>query len=237
MKMQKKIFFLFVTIISILSLGLSTVSASSPSDPQNSNSSDKYLIKVENFPEETDMDKLLELALIQNDILHGKITSLNSDSDYDVVKATQVLSIKTYSDNSTETEFAVSNMARYKEGSGGKYDVGAVVTMYYTMFGTPPFYADASFRAERITTRINDALADPRYVSRLQMSYTGAQSPNEHIVNLKSPIYSNPSNGTTYTLFTNDSRKYYNNILAVLYGGAVLTFNDGTQISITVVLI
>ncbi|OME75970.1 hypothetical protein BK120_30370 [Paenibacillus sp. FSL A5-0031] len=229
MKRTKNLFVVFVTIISILSFSLTASATPQPS--LNVASFDKQLVKVVTYPEEKNIDKLVQLALKQKKVSPSK----NSDS----LQARQLLQEKTFSDGYTEKYYALSSIPGSQSKSNGKYDIGAVVTMYYTIYGTAPYYSDAKTKVDRVTATINDAGQDPKYVSKIEMFYHGFLNPQTPQVDRYSTI-NNPSSGSVYTLFANDSTLYYTSGFASVNGGAVLTFSDdtklGTNNELTIVL-
>lgn len=222
----KRLFLLLVTMISIFNF--SFIASAASSNHLHNNTNDKHLIRVENFPEEKDINNLVALALQQKEISKDKQTRfLVSDSVS--LEALQLLSVKTYSDGSVEQYFAKSTIPGNQQKSSGKYDVGAIVTIYYTIYGTAPLYTDATTKVDRVTVKINDAGTNSIYVSKIDMFYHGFLNPNSSQVDRYS-IINNPSSGAIYTLYANDSRSYYNNGLASVNGGAILTFSNGIKL-------
>jgi len=230
LKRNNNLFVLFVVIVSVLSFSITASAATSDQSPPENG---KQVVKVVNYPEERNFDKLVDLALQQkssNTAKHGvdAVTS-SDDASSDSLTALQKLQEITYRDGTTAIYYAKTVIPGSQSKSSGKYDVGAVVNIYFTITGTAPFFADATTVVDRVTTTINDANSNPIYVTKIEMFYHGFLSPNDPQYDRSSTI-NNPSNNTTYTLYAYDPTSYYTSGFSSVYGGAILTFSDGTKL-------
>lgn len=217
---------------------------------------EKTIIKIKEYDYATDINELLDLAnqsnqsSIENNKINisikGKMNLFNSNEEIDklTLELQQLIKETTYSDGTSEKEYAVSTITlmdnnttsqevslfAYDNSSvpkyWGKYDIACTVTAYITNFygsGT-----ETGIRLNYTTFVFNDNGSNPVYVSQAQMYSHGIYDPASEPNIERYATYNYPSSGTVYSLNSDDSRIYGGGGYQTLYCGAVVYLSDGS---------
>lgn len=187
---------------------------------------EKAIVRQTEYEYVTDIDKLLEKADKQS----RSFSSVKTPNNQLSLEVRQLISETTYSDNSIEKDYAISDIRLMAAGDGyfpkywGAYDIACTYTAYVTEYWKNGLQG---FRLNYTTFVFNDANSNPVTIKKLEMSTHGIYDPTSQ-PNIERFLTENyPVSGRTYRLNSDDSRVYYGGGFQQLYCGAIVTLSNG----------